>query len=282
MTESPRRLAPPLAVSGLATRPNGAPSAGAVDGPGWRSLLSVFGATLVVYVVATSVMLRYIEPPTGDQPHYLLGSISLIEDGDLDLRNNYTTDESYGQFSSPGRRRDGFRGIRVSYRLEPEGHVVVRPSDGGDIWYPKHGVGLPVLLLPGWVFGSAFAPLFQPLTADGGGGWPGAVLEMNVLGALLATQIFMLAWDVTRNRGAAFAVWVVTSFSVPNLLLSMMIFPETPAALLLIFAFRHLMRGTLPRPIWRVLLVSLAIAVLTWLNPRSALLAGCLALSTLR
>lgn len=245
---------------------------------GWGWLLAVFGLSLTVYVALTVATLRFIEPPTGDQPHYLLEIISLVEDGDLDLRNNYTTDESFGQFSSPGRRRGGFRGIPVSYRLDPDGHIVVQATAAGEVWYPKHNVDLPVLLIPGWLLGKAFEPSLLWLTADGGGGWPGTVLQMNVVGALLATQIFLLAWDVTRSRMAALAVWVALSFSVPLSLVTLMIFTEVPGALALIYAFRHLMRLTLPHAGWRLVLVACAIGILPWLNPRFLLLAGCLGL----
>src|SRR5215210_7791612 len=103
-------------------------------GPGWRDLTIVSVATLAVYLLIAAWMLPYVEPPTGDQPHYLLQTISLIEDRDLDVRNNYTTSESYSQFSAPGRRRPGFRGISVSYPVQATGHVVVTTTEGGESW----------------------------------------------------------------------------------------------------------------------------------------------------
>jgi len=266
------------AATGAAGRTNADAHHAAEESVGWRWLLAVFFVSLAAYVLTTVALLRYIEPPTGDQPHYLLETISLVEDGDLDLKNNYTTDESFGQFSSPGRRRGGFRGIPVSYRLDPDGHIVVRATEAGEVWYPKHNAGLPVLIIPGWLLGKAFEPSLLWLTADGGGGWPGTVLQMNVIGALLAVQIFLLAWDVTRSRGIALAVWAALSFSVPLSLVTLLLFAEIPGALALIYAFRHLMRLTLPRTPWRLMLVAAAIGALPWLNPRFMLLAGCLGL----
>ncbi len=238
----------------------------------------MFVVTLAIYVLMTTYTLRFIEPPTGDQPHYLLETISLLDDGDLDLRNNYTTDESFGQFSSPGRQRGGFRGIPVSYRLHPDGHIVVRTTGAGEVWYPKHNAGLPILLIPGWLFGKAAEPTMLLLTADGGAGWPGTVLQMNVIGALLATQVFLLAWDVARSRSVAWAICIALSCSVPLAIVTMLLFAETPGALATIYAFRHLMRLTLPRAHWRVALVSFAIGALPWLNPRFLLFAACLSL----
>ena len=70
--------------------------------PAWPELLGVFLPTQAVYLLIAARMLPYVEPPTGDQTHYLLQTISLVEDGDLDLKNNYTSSESYSQFSAPG------------------------------------------------------------------------------------------------------------------------------------------------------------------------------------
>src|SRR5262249_24361669 len=62
---------------------------------------------------------------------------------------------------------------------------------------------------------------------------------------------------------------------------SLMIFPEAPAALALIYAFRHLVVRPLPRQRWRLLLIGLAMAGLPWLNPRFVLVSGSLALLAL-
>src|SRR5215203_2043718 len=80
------------------------------------------------------------------------------------------------------------------------------------------------------------------------------------------------------HHSIAFAVWAALSFSVPQMLLSLMIYPEVIAGLALVYAFRQVAIRPLPSQLWRRSLVGLAIAVLPWLNPRFVLLSGVLTL----
>src|SRR5215212_9887547 len=66
----------------------------AVD-PRWLAL--AFLVPLLVYLALVPRFLAYSSPPTGDQPYYLLMTASLVQDGDLDLRNNYER-RDYGKF----------------------------------------------------------------------------------------------------------------------------------------------------------------------------------------
>jgi hypothetical protein len=239
-------------------------------GRGW--LPGVFLATFLVYAWATPTVLANTEPPTGDQPFYLQTAISILEDFDIDEHNNYTTAASYDQFYP---QRDGnpayppgFLGIPAPYPLPPATHVGATVNRPAEEWYSKHGLGVPILILPGWVIGKALTPLFAHLTVNGGGGWPGTVFEFNILGALLAVQVFLLAWDTTHRRGIALAVWAVLAFSNPQMSYSLLIFPEMPAALLAVYAFRRLNLGWAANNRWQLLLVGICIGYIPWLHSR--------------
>src|SRR4051812_39410242 len=54
-----------------------------------RGIMGIFAVTFLVYLAFVPHFLQYSSPPTGDQPFYLMDTISLAQDGDLELSNNY-------------------------------------------------------------------------------------------------------------------------------------------------------------------------------------------------
>ena len=269
---------------------NGSPANG--TRPGRRWLIGIFVVTLGIYAWATPTVLTYTEPPTGDQPFYLQTAISIVEDHDINEYNNYNESQSYNQFYPPMPSYPealaypaGFKGIPAPYPLPPTGHVGATKNRPADEWYSKHGLGVPVLIIPGWVIGKALTPVFAPLfarwTMNGGGGWPGTVFEFNILGALLAVQVFLFAWETTRRRGIALAVWAALAFSNPQMSYSLLIFPEMPAALLALYAFRRLNLGWAANRPWQLLLAGFCIGYIPWLHARFLPLTLVLALYAL-
>jgi hypothetical protein len=180
---------------------------------------------------------------TGDAPHYLTIARSLIVDGDLDLRNDY--DER--------RYRDFYAGS-----LEPR-HTNASP------WgeeFPFHGIGVAVLIAP------AFAAF----------GVPGATATIVGLMAAGSALLWLAAWHLLRDAGAAWIGWATLVFSAPFGLHAAAVYPDGPAAAatagaLCLAALLH--RGH------RVPLATLAaggagLAALPWLHARLALVAGVL------
>ena len=249
---------------------NGTSRSPAGPGRGWIG--GVFAITLLIYALWTPGVLRYTQPPSGDQPYYLQTVISLLEDHDLNEYNNYNESASYDQFYPlfGGDYPSDFEGILAPYPLPHEGHIVTTSAHAENEWYSKHGLGVPLLIIPGWVIGKALTPLLAGLTLNGGGGWPGVVFEYNLLGALLAVQVFLLAWETTGKRWIALVVWATLAFSNPQMSYSYLIFPELPAALLVIYAFRRLRLGWAANRLGQLWLVGLSLAYLPWLHYRLA------------
>lgn len=264
--------------SGTATivAPSGRPlpePAGAADlaraGVDRRWLALAFLVPLLVYLALVPRFLAYSSPPTGDQPYYLLMTASLVQDGDLDLRNNYAQ-RDYGKFYERAPHRPGFVGIEAPDPLPAFRATTVRSRDE---WYDHRSPGLAVLLAPVWVVGS-WLELW----------WPATVVFMCLIGALVCLNVFLLAHEVSGRLWAALAVWASVSFTNPVMSYSYLVFTELPTALLVVYAFRRLALGWgsngrvrlalvgasiggIPCLAWRALpiaLVLLTYAVLQW------------------
>jgi hypothetical protein len=104
---------------------------------------------------------------------------------------------------------------------------------------------------------------------------------MCLLGALIALNIFLLAYQVTGRAWIAAAVWLPMAFSNPLMTYSYMIFTELPVGLLLIYAFRRLALGWAANGPWRLLLVGLCIGYIPWLAWRCVPLAATLSIFAL-
>jgi hypothetical protein len=179
---------------------------------------------------------------TGDEPHYLLAAQSLVVDGDLNLKNNYQ-DRQYTAFYD------------AAY-LDPHIKVVSEST-----WLPTHDVGFPLLIAPAYALG----------------GRKGVMVWMAFMGALMATQLFLLGWEVSGTKWAGGAAWLGLAFSAPLSLYVLQIYPELAGSLVVTYASRHILGtsewlgGNTGRPYWtwlRVLATALALTLLPWLSGR--------------
>jgi hypothetical protein len=187
---------------------------------------------LTVYLVAYAVM----DPgTTGDEPHYLLVAESIAFDGDVDLRNDYASQE---------------RTLRVVnvFPLDPNLHAA-QYKESGEL-RPLHGVGLSALLAPG----------------VGLAGLTGARLVMVLIAALLALQLYRLLADLGFRTVYRIAAWVAVAFCLPVLPFSSQIYPELPGALLVVVVLRVLLRSS-PSPV-ALAFASAASGALMWLHVR--------------
>ena len=236
---------------------------------------AVFLVTLAVLALFTQRMVAYLTPVTGDEPFYLMTAISIIKDGDLNECNNYIQLDdaqlypsfysfdgvhAYAAFPSDWL---GWRG--APFPLPPHAtHLVPasRQCSSDYLTYPvnydnptgelysKHGLGLSLLVLPAFALGGRLSVVFF----------------LNILGALLAVNIYLLAREGTGKMLPAVLTWVAFAFTVPLMPYSYLIFPELPAALLIVYAFRRI-RLMQNNPA-QVLLVGLCVAGLPWLHYR--------------
>ena len=95
----------------------------------WLLLFGVYAATVGLDAFGTSDY-------GGDEPHYLLAAESIVQDGDVDVLDEYAS-RAYSEF--------------YPYTLRPHGE-----ETEGRLNEP-HGVGFPLLIAPAYALGGAKA-----------------------------------------------------------------------------------------------------------------------------
>jgi hypothetical protein len=197
-------------------------------------------AALTVLAVFFAIVSRRATP-TGDEPHYLIMTQSVLRDGDFDLRNNYENQDYLAYHPA----------------VIPDPHVIVT----GERWYPVHAVGLPILAAPVYAVG----------------GRTGVVVLLTlsiVAGLRLLWSVLRLAGFESRVAGVAM---VVAGLTLPVTAMAGQVFPEVPAFLLVVIAVRSIIAPHQSRGDRLGLLLS--VGLLPWLHPKYALLSGALLLS---
>jgi hypothetical protein len=202
---------------------------------------SRFIAVLVVVsaIFALLLAIRWHDAPrySGDEPHYLVITNSLIIDGDVDVKNDYLF-ERYLKYT----------------------HAPIDPHVNGRIftpvsrhWYSQHGVALPALLVPGVVVDDT----------------RGATVEMVLIASLVVVLAFFwvrrFAPELTWTAIAVAALATAPFF----LALEGRIFPDLPTAALLLGCLLLL---ELPMARRRHLfLLSALVGISPWLHFKNAL-----------
>ena len=210
-------------------------------------------AVLMMYVLISAYHMRRASI-TGDEPHYLLITHSLLHDHDRNLYNNYQH-RDYESF--------------FWYELKPAWGDQV--SDTA-IYSYRHSGGFPHTLIPGYLIG---------------GQW-GTVFQINLITALIMLQIFLLSYELFHSLHASFITWICSAFTVPFIVYMGQIYPETLAALLTIWAvrrIRRLMDNENPEGSWRNrqfwqngLYIAIALLLIVAMKTRYLPVAGTIAL----
>lgn len=180
----------------------------------------LFLVTVLAYILYLSGLIVPALPFTGDEPHYLLITKSLLSDGDINLYNNYL-DKDYLKF----------------YPGELDSHAY--PGKRGEQYlYSKHHPALSVLLVPFYFVGEKLGKFVFDLNGNAG-------QERNIiiffsrlpvcfLTAFLSIAFFLYVWELTRKRNTAILSWLVFSFTPPLLFYSHALYPEILVALILL------------------------------------------------
>ena len=177
-----------------------------------KKLVLLFVVALLFYGAGSAILVTKGINFSGDEPHYLLISHSVLKDGDFDLSNNYA-------------KRDYAKILPQKVQISPH----IAPGTGGK--YSFHSPGLSILLLPFYSLGSLFSRTAMSIIIRCG---------MSVFGALLGIQIFLFALQEWKKEGLAFGLWFLFSFTSPVFFYSIHIYPEIVVTLFSLTSFRLL------------------------------------------
>ena len=228
--------------------------------PGWTHATLVGLAAFALFLALWPRFSGRLNPLTGDEPFYVMTAISLLEDQDLDESNNYQPVTVQGD-----------SGPFVLYAFDPR----LNPSDPLPVdwngWaspprlvgahaattdkpglFTKHGIGLSILIAIPWQIAGRF----------------GANLVVMIAASILAGQMFLLG----RDSGATVPVSAVVALglvaTIPIGPYALLLFPEIPAALLLLYSIRR--AASRNNSWWQWLAAGSAVGFLPWLHQRFA------------
>lgn len=179
---------------------------------------------------------------SGDEPHYLLITQSLVQDHDYYLQNNLAN-ETYLSF--------------FPYNLSQSREQFV--MDGNGNLLSIHGIGLSLLLIVPFLLGGA----------------AGARLFIGLVAALAICLLYVLLERSGISRKTSFAAVMLAAVCSPLLFYSFSIYTEMVALAIVLataLLFLDLLRGAGSSPA-RYLIVGLLLAFLPWLGVKYAVLA---------
>jgi len=141
--------------------------------------------------------------PTGDEPHYLLITHSLVYDADIDILNNYES-EDYKNF--------------FKENLEPQPWEIRK----NDRFFSYHSIGYSLFLAPGYFLGGRL----------------GALWQNQILAAILSIMFLRYLLLNGGSKKAGYAAFLIVSFSPPLMVYSCLLYPEILAACISFYVFQ--------------------------------------------
>jgi hypothetical protein len=190
---------------------------------GHGTLIAVMALVALFYMALLPVVFRHLNPVTGDEPFYIMTAQSMLLDRDLDETNNYAN-RDYEAFYPDDPLPANWQGWPAFPRtLPPHPATTERPG-----LYTKHALGLSLLIAAPYKFAGRL----------------GAVLVVMLFAVLLAGQMFMLAREAGATGEVAALVALGLAIAMPIAPYATLIFPEIPAALLIVYAVRRLSAKT--------------------------------------
>lgn len=209
-----------------------------------RVWLGALGLALIfglLYQLGVPLRASYNSRVNVDEPFYLLTTVSLLRDGDLDLANDYQ-----------------FRRYREFFDHPEELWYQSNPMSDGRLLSP-HNIGLSVLVLPAYAVG----------------GLDAAKAFLGLLGGVTVGLAGLLAYRATGRAKPSLLAAALVGISAPVFVYATQMYPELPAALLVTFGV-WLLLAARPGTLTAVAL-ALALSGLAWLGAKYVLVSSVVA-----
>ena len=211
------------------------------------------GVALTMFVFAWTLATHGKYSSSGDEPHYLMITQSIVADHDLDLENNYANNDA--RLFGRDRLEMGPHAIR-----DRQGHLE-----------SVHDVGLPWLLVPPYVAAQTLAQATSPallarFRMDRG------LFAYSLLGlvliALTAAGVGLLAHATVRDTGRRDAALLVcvAAISPPIVSHAFLVFPEVIALFVTSLVVWYALDGPREEDPFTLFMVAAALGFLPWVH----------------
>lgn len=209
--------------------------------PEVRLALAVFVPLVLLYQLAVPLRATHAARVNVDEPFYLLTTVSLLMDGDLDLANDYA-----------------LRRYRAFFDHPQELWTQSAPTADGRLLSP-HGVGLSVLVLPTYALDGV----------DGVKRW------LTVLAAAAFALAAVLAGRLAGRPWPAALAALAVGAGAPAFVYSAQVYPEMPAALVVTVCLLVVL--SVRWSATRAAALAVGVTALLWLGAKYAPLGAVLA-----
>lgn len=195
--------------------------------------ISVIICVFMVFGFLLGVRLYVNHSASGDEPHYLTISRSLMLDQDLDLKNQYQS-------------RDYYR----YYPADIEPHVNQKQLNNNEgHWYSFHGIGLPMLTLPSFIIGDKF----------------GVIIFLILAAVMLLAMSWLWVKRVTDSDFAATGSTLILLSSYFFIGQAGYIYPDLLTSLCFVSAL-FLFESIKPNAIWKQCLLGLILGIVVFVH----------------
>ncbi len=177
-----------------------------------KKLVLLFLTSILVYNAGSLMIISQDITFSGDEPHYLMISHSLLYDGDINLANNYEN-RDYKKY------------------MPPETQLVRHIAPGTQGKYSFHSPGFSILMLPFYALASLFKGKLLLIILR---------FSISLIGAFLGIQIFLYARHAWNKENLAVILWALFCFTSPIFFYSFHLYPELLITLLSFYVFRIL------------------------------------------